>query len=193
MPIKFGSLQVKVDDVQATIYHEFIQEMNSVFRKVDAEKHTVSGCPYPEVSMANVYACNDHWDHVVGIMNSGLRHMRKKEVASVDELSRFIRVLCGLCFYRKSLSFVIRNSSDFPMVMAALVNLGIARFKEMYNSLARVSDNNEALQTQWTSSWKFEDRAILEMEDLICRQNCRLLFNAYTDFVIDDNKLHFKR
>ena len=40
---------------------------------------------------------------------------------------------------------MIRNSSDFPMVTAALVNLDIARFKEMYNSLARVSDNNEAL------------------------------------------------
>ena len=108
-------------------------------------------------------------------------------MASVDELSHFIRVLCGLCFYRKFLSCMIRNSSDFPMVTAALVNLGIARFKEMYNSLARVSDNNEALQTQWTSSWKFEDHAILEMEDLICRRNSRLLFNASTDFVIDNN------
>ena len=125
-------------------------------------------------------------------MKLGLRCMRKKHVASVDELSHFICVLCGLCFYWKSLSFVIRNSSDFPMVTAALVNLGIARFKEMYNSLARVSDNNEALQTQWTSSWKFEDPAILEMEGLICRQNCRLLFNASTDFVIDNDKLRMR-
>ena len=33
VPVEFGSLQVKVVDVQATIYHRFIQEMNIFFAK----------------------------------------------------------------------------------------------------------------------------------------------------------------